>query len=462
MAVEYDLVILGGTSEGFEAAAHAARYGARVALLLHGLNGRRSPLWRRGLLTLRGQHSQRIPTADLTPWQWANQRSALAAETLTGEDTERLMVSGVDVVEAGGTIAGDRPLTVMTPSRRLTTRAIILATGSHFEVPPLPGLDTVAYESPHAFWQRDELPASVIVLGSSPEGLLLAQHLSHWQVPVTVVTPHADLLNREDPDVSQWIAAQLRADGVDLRLGEKVSEVMPQEDQVALKISQEIVAASALVVAIRSVPNLANLELEQYIPCDRPLRINAFLQTEHPRIYACGAAIGGYDLPAVSRQEAHHAVHNALFWNRRRIDYSTIPYDLPTQPPVARVGLTEPQVRARFDEDEILVARRSLYDNPQAQWRESAVGFCKLIAHRTGRILGCHGVGPDAQEWVQTVALLMTQKVPWWGMATFPALPESLTELLRQTARQWERDRWRPEHWRRDWAENWCNWRRSR
>lgn len=469
MAVDYDLVILGGTPEGYEAATQAMRYGARVALILQDLEGARSPLYERGLLQLTPDHPLAKPSSSstVTAWQWAKQQAALIADTLTGNALQELMVQGVDVIAERGKIIRDRPVTVTTVTRKLTTRTVLIATGNQCRAPSLTGLDDIAYDTPTTFWRREHLPTSTVILGGQPEGLALAQWLASWQVTVTVVTAQTELLHQEDPEISDWLAAQLRAAGIDLRLGAQVVEVgQPTTDMaesaIALKLTDDIITASTLVVAARPLPNTDGLGLEHCLARPSKLTVNPFLQTAHSRIYACGAAIGGYELPAIARQEAQLAVHNALFWQRRRVDYSTLPYDLPTQPPMARVGLTEPQAIKRFGADQVLVAKQSLYDNPAAQWRDSTVGFCQLIAHRDGRLLGGHGVGPEAQEWVQTVALLITNKVPWWRMANFPALPYSLTELLRQTAQQWEGDRWQPGQWRRDWAENWCNWRRSR
>jgi len=469
MAVDYDLVIVGGTPEGYGAATQAAQHGARVALVLQGLSGPRSPLLHRGLLhaTAGPPFAPPAPESDATPWQWAKQRAALIADTLTRDSLQQLMVQGVDVLAEQGKIVGDRPVTIATPSRSLTTRAVLIATGNRDQTPILKGLDAVPYDTPETFWQREHLPSSVVIIGSSPEGLVLAQWLRYWHIPVTVIPSGVNLLNQEDPDVSRWMVAHLRALGVDLRLGASMTEVSPQATTpvapaIAVKLTDAVITTAALVLAVRPLPNTDDLGLETCLPHDRPMTVNAFLQTEHPRIYVCGAAIGGYELPAIARQEAAWAVHNALFWNRRRVNYGIVPYELPTQPPLARVGLTEPQAYERFSKEDILVARQALYDNPQAQWREATVGFCKLIAHRDGRLLGCHGVGPEAPEWVQAIALAMGQQTPWWRIADGPTLPYSLTEILRQTAQQWERDRWRPGQWRRDWAENWCNWRRSR
>jgi pyruvate/2-oxoglutarate dehydrogenase complex dihydrolipoamide dehydrogenase (E3) component len=468
MAVEYDLVIVGGTPEGIAAAAAASRYGARVALVLQDLEGERSRLIQQGLWPLTATHPLAIPPPEstVTPWQWVRQRATLIADTLTRDTLAQLMVQGVDVIAETGKIVSDRPLTVATATRQLTTRKLLIATGSHAIAPPVPGLETVPYDTPTTFWQREQLPSTVVILGGSPIALGLAQWSARWCIQTTLITANKHLGAAEDPDVGAWLAAQLRADGVDLQLGAQgvsVSQLTDPspESAIAIQLKTATITAAALVVAPRPVPHLDHLGLEHCLPRDRSLTVNAYLQTEHPRIYACGAAIGGYELPAIAREEAECAVHNALLWPRRRVHYQAIPYTLPIQPSVARVGFTEPQAVQRFGASAVLVARQSLYNNPTAQWRESTSGFCKLIAHRDGRLLGCHGVGPEASAWVQTVALLMAAKTPWWHVANASTLPESLMEIVRQAAQQWESDRWQPGQWRRDWAENWCNWRRN-
>ena len=463
MAVDYDLVILGGTQEGYEAAQQAIQRGARVALVLNGLDGRRSPLQTLGALwATRAPHLVcPSPESPKTNWQWAIQRATLIADVLANEDPEQLMVQGVDVIAETGQLISDRPLQVETSSRRLTTRAVVLATGSTPRLPAIPGLNSVPHETPEAFLQRESLPQSVAILGNTPIALMLCQLLCRWDIPVTLLTPNAPLLSQEDPDVSRWITAQLQAESAQLRLGADVNEIVATDSAITLHLPNETVTAETLILATASTPNLAGITLNKLLERDRPLPVNSYLQTRHPRVYACGSVLGGEGMVVIARQEARIAVENALFWNRRRIDYCTLPYGLLTQPEMARVGLTEPQARQRYREDELLIHRQPLYDNPKAQWLDSTIGFCKLIAHRNGQLLGVHGVGPEATEWVQTLALLMVQKVPWSAICRYPTLPHSLSEILRQTTQQWEQDRWQPGKWRRDWAENWFNWRRS-
>lgn len=463
MAVDYDLVILGGTQVGYEAACHAAQLGARTALVLQGLEGRRSPLKTLGALwTTRSPFLVSPSENAAATWQWAIQRATLIADKLTSNDFQQLMMQGVDVIAESGQLVRDRPLQVTTPSRQLSSRSLLLATGSRPCLPTIPGLEAVSYETPETFLHRETLPQSVAILGSAPTALTLCQTLCRWGVTTILITPTDALLSREDPDVARWITGQLRAEGAQLRLGQTVQKITANDTMLALCLADETIQVEALVVATKTRPNLMGTNLETFLDGDRGFTVNAYLQTQNPRIYACGAVLGGYEMPAIARQEALIAVENALFWHRRRIDYGTLPYDLPTEPAMARVGLTEPQARRRYSETDLYICRQSLYDNPKAQWLESTTGFCKLMAHRKGQILGAHGVGPDANEWVQTMAWLMSQKTPWTAIANHPTLPHSLNDILRQTAQQWERDRWQPGQWRRDWAENWFNWRRSR
>lgn len=464
MAVDYDLVILGGTPEGYEAARYGASLGARVALVLQGLDGRRSPLQTLGTLGMAPSFlkSSAAIARSQSPWQYAIQRAALIAETLTSDDFQRLMVQGVYVIAEVGQIVSTNPLQVDTPSRQFKTRGILLATGSLPQTPAIAGLESVPYETPEAFLKRQTLPKSAAIVGSTPLALSLCQLLCRWRVSTTLITPNPSLLGQEEPEVSRWLTAQLQAEGAVLHLAATLTKVVTDGSMIALQLGEASVRAEALIVANSATPNVPDIQENRLLKRDRALAVSPYLQTSHPRIYACGAVLGGYAMPAIALQEARVATENALFWNRRRIDYVTIPYDLPIQPGFARAGLTELQAQQRYDAAMILVSQQPLYDNPKAQWLASTTGFCKLIAHRNGQILGVHGVGPEASEWVQTIALLMAQKVPWWAIAQCPALPHSLSDILHQTTQQWIDDRWLPGQWRRDWAENWFNWRRSR
>lgn len=465
MAVDYDTVILGGTPEAYEAARYGAQVGARVAWVLQGQDGRKSSLQYWGLLQLAKGFPPTLRFGESFPVRWRStvQRAGQIAQDLTSTDFQQLLVKGIDVIAEAGHFASDRPLTVETHSRRLTTRTALIATGCTPRLPDIPGLHAVSVETPESFLRRETLPASVAILGGAPLALALCQILCRGGVPVTLITPTPELLGREDRAISQWMAAQLQADGVTLQLGSTVEAVQNCESGISLRLTNNTsVTAEALVVAAGVAPNLDSLNLEKYSDRAADFQVDRYLRTRHPRIYACGSVLGSDGMAAIARQEARTAMENALFWNRRPIDYCLLPYDLLTQPEIARVGLTEIQARRRYPAQALKIHVQYLYDTPKAHWLDGADGLCKLIAHRSGQVLGVHGAGPAANEWVQWMALMMAQKVPWWKVAQHPTLPHTLADILPQAAQRWQRDLWQPGSWRRDWAENWFNWRRSR
>lgn len=473
MAVDYDLVVVGGTLSAREAALRAVRMGARVALVLHGettaphldLHAQIQPaqrLFQVAEAALLGLIEP--PKLDPAGWPAGQQWLVQVGTTVSPLDARFLMAQGIDVIADRGAFVPGKRLTVAIAERHLSTRAVLLATGGLTVAPSIPGLDSFPYLTPETLPKLETLPASMAVLGSTPTALTLSQTLAQWGVRVQLITPAADLLEAEDPDVSHWMAAQLAATGVQVYLSTGLESVRQTGGQIELcRHAQAPIVADALLVATPARPRLSALNLSAVglKPSDRGLPVSEHLQTRHPRIYGCGAVLGGYSVAAIARYEAEVAVDNALFWNRRRVNYNTLPYHLPMLPALARVGLTEPQARQRYGKA-VRVYRRSLYDNLDAHWRGLTTGFCKLIAHRNGQILGGHLIAPDASAAIQSLALAMQRGCTLRDIAHWHTLPQSLTDLLRETAVQGQRDRWQPGQWRRDWAENWFNWRRSR
>jgi pyruvate/2-oxoglutarate dehydrogenase complex dihydrolipoamide dehydrogenase (E3) component len=222
--------------------------------------------------------------------------------------------------------------------------------------------------------------------------------------------------------------------------------------------------ADRLLIGTSPRPALADLNL----PAvglrlkNQAILVNRYLQTRHPYIYACGAVLGGDCLPVVARHEAAVAVDNALFWNRRTTRYDQLPYTLLTQPEFCRVGMTIAQAQQRYGPKAVNSYDAVLDGNRKAQALGNTTGFCRLVTHRRGHLLGAHLVGLQASEWGQVLAIARQHRFTLQDLAQLPTLPQTLTDLVRQAAAPWERDRWQPGQWRRDWAENWFNWRRSR
>jgi pyruvate/2-oxoglutarate dehydrogenase complex dihydrolipoamide dehydrogenase (E3) component len=448
----------------------AAQRGARVALIFE--QGIEAP-WVDGAESLRWFYAAAdrfVGSHSLSPDQaWAafQANAAMVAENSATHTPPQLMAAEVDVISGQPTLGprhrvyvadGHRPA---CGHRCLSSRKLLLALAGQWQPPDIPGLK--AYLTPVSLAALKVLPQRLLILGHHPLALAIAQAMTRWNVAVTLLTPSPRLLPSEAPLVSDWIAAELAAAGVDLQLGIRPAGVTTTAAGIVVHAESERWTADQLLIGTAPRPAWATLNLAMVglRLQDGGLPVNRYLQTRHPYIYACGEALGGACLPAIARYEAEVAVDNALFWNRRQVCYNQLPYTLLTQPEFCRVGMTLAQAQQRYGTKAVVVYDQQLERNRKAQALGNTTGFCRLVTHRRGQILGAHLVGLDASEWGQVLVIALKHRLTIKDLANLPTLPQTLTDMVRKTAEQWEGDRWQPGQWRRDWAENWFNWRRS-
>ncbi|MGP1384467.1 MAG: FAD-dependent oxidoreductase [Thainema sp.] len=392
--------------------------------------------------------------------------------------------------------------------RVLRSRAYLIADGGQAFIPDVPGLATVPHLTLDTLPQlmQQSHPQSVIILGDDPSGLELAQAFVNLGSQVTLLTSQLPILHREDREIAQAYQAWLEADGIQIMPMTAIQSIQPaqpiqtEQPQVQVNLHPDWLAQmttgglaadksahdrpeSTHLLATQAVQTVPNLDTATTLQADilivaagqRPdfsgiapimklrrrhhrLVVSPQLRTTHRRIYACGAALGGYMLPHVAQYEAELAVRNALFFSNHSVNYWGIPYAIATRPALVRVGLTEQQARQRYGED-VWVFCQSLAEREQVRSQPS-IGMVKLITHRRGFVLGLHVIGIDAQEAVTAIALAMRQGITVAQMAQIPNLPFTWGSLLSQLAQQWQARR---DHanWRRELRETWFSFRRS-
>ncbi|PZV17908.1 MAG: hypothetical protein DCF21_09015 [Leptolyngbya sp.] len=472
MTVDYDGVIIGGTVQGREAAALAARQGARVALVEPpGAVDRRI---HRQLLLMALAQAGAVENAG---WgSLKHQVSALAAVAYPHLNLDCLATSGVDVVLEPGQFSLRPQLAVTTLSRRLRSRGYLLAPGTEVTVPAIPGLVETPYLTLDTLLALETLPESAVVLGRSGEAIALSQALALLGTRTTLVTRGDTLLPTEDADLSAFVAALLEASGVTLKLDTQLEEIR-YKDGFEISLSQgdalseplrERLGAASLVLATASHPvleglNLSRIGLQPRTIHGKPtmLPVDDRLATAHPRVFACGPALGGYWADATDHGDVAIALHNLLYLPWRKFSHLNRPALLHTTPEYARLGLTAAQARRWFG-SAATVVQVPFGQVLKAHYGDDITGFCRWVVGDDGQILGAQICGPGASELMYAVALAVQQSIPLQRLDQVPTLSPSLAAMISVMVDSWQRQRWHQGTWRRDWAENWFNWRRTR
>ena len=384
------------------------------------------------------------------------------------DSIERYTALGVDVVMGAARIVSPWEVEITQADgkvQRLSTRSIVIATGAHPFVPPIPGIEQVEVLTSENVWNLRQRPERLVVLGGGPIGSELAQTFARLGSKVTQVEQAPHLLMREDVDASDLVTARFRAEGMDLRLNhtaKRIELVAGEKVLIAEHQGGEVrIPFDALLVAVGRQANLTGFGLEELgVTTGRTVEVNAFLQTNFPNIYAAGDVAGPYQFTHVAAHQAWYAAVNALFdpFKKFRADYRVIPWATFVDPEVARVGLNELEAKEKGVAHEVTVYH--LDDLDRAIADGEAQGFVKVLTvPGKDRILGVTIVGEHAGDLLAEFVLAMKHGIGLNKiLGTIHTYP-TLAEANKYVAGNWKRAH-APQRLLA-WVERFHAWRRA-
>ncbi|MEM0979909.1 MAG: FAD-dependent oxidoreductase [Cyanobacteria bacterium P01_H01_bin.58] len=450
MAVDYDLVVIGGGSAGLVAASASAQLKAKVALvekeprlggdcLHYGCVPSKS-------LIHAGRIAHDVKNAAIYGIEASIQnihiREALGhvhrvIDTIQEHDsTERFEALGVEVIYGDGQFKDGS--TFMVNGRELKARSFLVATGGRPGLPPITGLKEAGYLTNVDVFSIDQRPASLAVIGAGPIGCELGQAFSRLGSEVTIIASRQYILPKEEPEAAQVVQAQLEAEGIHISTNTRAKEVKVENGKkVIVMQTGDHIAVDEIIVAAGRVPNVETLNLQAagVEVGKQGIVVNAKLQTTNPKIYAAGDVIGGYQFTHVAGYEGAVVTQNALILPTKKADYRVIPWATFTEPELSRVGLTEEQARKRYGDD-MMVLRHDFDHVDRALAEGAGIGFAKFITRKNGEILGAHIVGPAAGELIHEVVLAMSYKLKIGALKSIIHVYPTLSEINSKTALQ--------------------------
>jgi pyruvate/2-oxoglutarate dehydrogenase complex dihydrolipoamide dehydrogenase (E3) component len=261
---------------------------------------------------------------------------------------------------------------------------------------------------------------------------------------VTVIEAAGQLLPTEDADVAAAAAAILAGDGLRVITGARVLEVRDDGPVSAIVYEQDgqarTIEASAVLPATGRRPVTASLGLDAAGVRTTPggaIEVDEYLRTSQPHIYALGDVNGGPQFTYISLDDARVVLDQILGQGKRTTtDRVAVPRTVFITPPLATVGLTEAEARARGRN--VKVAREKVADiiaMPRAYTVEETRGVMKFIVDAdTDLILGAAILSIDAQEIINTVALAIRHKITATELRdsiyTHPSSTEAFNEVF--------------------------------
>ncbi|ADZ93056.1 FAD-dependent oxidoreductase [Marinomonas mediterranea] len=378
------------------------------------------------------------------------------------DSVERYTKLGVEVIQGYAQLIDPWTIEIKLnngETQRLTSRAIILATGARPFVPPLPGIEDVGYETSDTLWntfaERDEAPKRLVVLGGGPIGCELAQSFARLGSDVTLVERSERIMIREDVDVSEYATQSLSESGVTLLTNHSAIRCALENGEKRLTVEHNGVESHVefddMICAVGRVARLEGYGLEKLgIETKRTIVTNDYLETLFPNIFAAGDVAGPYQFTHTAAHQAWYAAVNALFGNLKkfRVDYSVIPWTTFIDPEVARVGLSEQDAQEKGIAYE--VTKYGIDDLDRAIAESADKGFVKVLTvPGKDKILGATIVGDHAGDLLAEFVLAMKHGLglnkilgtihtyPTWAEANKYAAGEWKKAHAPETALKW-------------------------
>jgi pyruvate/2-oxoglutarate dehydrogenase complex dihydrolipoamide dehydrogenase (E3) component len=294
------------------------------------------------------------------------------------------------------------PHTVMVGDKTLISGKIFLNTGTRARIPAIPGLDRVPYLTNSSIMDLDFVPKHLVILGGSAVGLEFAQMYRRFGSEVTVIETASRLLPREDEDVSAAVLDIVKKEGITVVLNVHDLSVEKVEEGVSV----HNVTGSHLLVATGRVPNTDDLGLDKAgIPTDEHgyIRVDEDCETVARGVWALGDCNGHGGFTHTSYNDYEIVAANLLDDKEsRRISDRIFCAATYIDPPLARVGLTEAEVRK--SKRPALIARREMTKVSRAVEKGETLGFMKILVDaETKLILGASILGTGGDEAIHCI-----------------------------------------------------------
>ena len=289
---------------------------------------------------------------------------------------------------------------------------LLLCTGSETFIPPIKGLDGVAYGTHRDALNDKELPASIAIVGGGVIGMELASFYNSLGVEVTVVEMMDEILGGMDKELSAMLRADYAKRGVKFLLSTKVTEVGNAEDgiQVCFENAEGTgsVVAQKLLMSVGRRPvtkgfGLENLNLQ--LTEKGKIQTNEYAESSVPGVYVCGDLNGVSMLAHTAVREAEVAVHHIL--NKEdKMSYRAIPGVVYTNPEIAAVGATEEALQ-REGIDYHVEKLPMAFSGRFVAENEGVNGVCKVLLDEEGHLLGVHLLGNPASELIVIAGMMI-------------------------------------------------------
>lgn len=449
MNMKYDVAIIGGGPAGYTAAEKAAKGGLSTVLfeknalggvcLNEGCVPTKTLLYSAKTYDQIKHASKYAVSAENPSFDYPKiiARKNKVVKKLTAGIRMKMKESGVEVITGEAMIQGktdEGNILIQCTEQVYEAKNLLVCTGSESVIPPIPGVNETEYWTSREALQSKELPASLIIIGGGVIGMEFASFFNSMGTEVQVVEMLDKILGPMDKELSDMLQAEYAKRGVKFYLGHKVTgihgqEVTVEKDGESFTLHGEKVLLSVGRRPVTKGFGLETLALESF---RNGIKVNEYMQTSLPNVYACGDITAFSLLAHTAVSEAEVAIDHIL-GKSRAMSYKAIPGVVYTNPEIAGVGKTEEELKASGTPYQVKKIPMAFSGRFVAE-NEMGNGVCKLILAEDGTLIGAHLLGNPASELIVIAGIAIEKGMKAEEIKSFvfphPTVGEIIKEAL--------------------------------
>lgn len=325
---------------------------------------------------------------------------------------------------------------------------ILIATGASTFIPPVKGLKNMDYlTNKSVFFDLKEKPQSIVILGGGPEAMEFSQIFHHFGIKITVLQRSDRILQKNDELIAKELHKHLEEEGITIHTGTSLKEI--RESSKGVEVVTEIkdkgiqtITAEKVFVATGLKPNTDELHVKRAcveITEKGFIKVDDYLQTNQPHIYAVGDVNGLMPLETVAAKQGNYAVLNMFEDAKKVINYHEIPHAVFTSPQVAAVGMTEKEYMKKYN---VCLCRTISYEHSEkAAAIKDTRGIIRMVVDpKTKQVLGVHMVGPMSADIITTATYAIKNKMTIYDIRDTVHVFPTISEIIKKVAQSFDQN----------------------
>lgn len=422
--MDFDLIVIGGGSDGIATARRAAEFGAKCLLIeSKKLGGTcvnvgcvpKKVMWNAAHIAEMMSYAEPYGFKAASPqldWQTLTRARTAYVERLNGIYDRNLGNSNVEWIQGEAQFVDSQ--TVKVNEKTYSGKNILIATGGQPNLPNIEGGEHA--DTSDEFFGWEEQPEKVLIVGAGYIGVELAGVLHTLGSDVVLLNRGPKILTAFDQEIALTLLDQMQKDGIRFKsqcIPRKLTLLENKQIEVLFE-NDETVIFDKVVWATGRSPNTKNLNLENTnVTMDSwgQIEVDEYENTKDPHIFALGDVTGKLLLTPVAIAAGRKLAHRIFNKEKNsKLDYNFVPSVIFSHPPIGTVGYSEEAAINKWGKENIKVYKSqfiNMFFSPLPQDKKQKTLFKIICQGPEENVVGLHGIGLGVDEMIQGFAVAM-------------------------------------------------------